>query len=148
MRRENGLIRVKTKRPSPARYALLWDGRGRLPLPGTALTFSGRLSNNRGSVSLSFDDRTACFCDADRLRFPLLVRSRQEGDRYRPMGAPGKKKLKEILRAKKIPLSDRNTFPVFCSEGRIVWMPGLSVAEEFRVSQDTKTIYTISKKMS
>ena len=145
LRREGGLIQVKTESPPPAPYAILWDGRGALPLPGAALTFSGERFNKKSAMALPFDDGTRCYCDAGKLRFPLLVRTRKDGDLYRPLGAPGKKKLKEILRVKRIPISDRNTLPLFCSEGKIVWMPGLPVAEDFKVSQDTKNIFAIHK---
>ncbi len=145
LRREGGLIQVKTESPSPARYAILWDGRGALPIPSAGLTFSGERLKKKSAAALAYDDKTSCFCDARKLRFPLLVRTRKEGDLYRPLGAPGKKKLKEILRAKRIPLSDRNTLPVFCSGGKIVWMPGLPVADDFKVGPDTKRIFAIHK---
>ena len=48
------------------------------------------------------------------LEFPLIVRSRLPGDKYRPLGAPGSKKLKEILRAKKVPRAERDTLPGVC----------------------------------
>jgi tRNA(Ile)-lysidine synthase len=143
LRREGGLIQAKTESPSPARYAILWDGRGALPVPSAGLTFFGGRLKKKSAAALAYDDKTSCFCDAGKLRFPLLVRSRQEGDVYRPLGAPGKKKLKEILRAKRIPLSDRNTLPVFCSGGKIVWVPGLPVADDFKVGPKTKRISTI-----
>ena len=145
LQREAGLIQVKTESSSPTPYAILWDGRGALPVPGAALTFSSERIRKRDVAALPFDDQTRCFCDAGKLRFPLLVRNRKDGDLYRPMGAPGKKKLKEILRAKRIPLSDRDTLPVFCSDGKIVWVPGLPVADDFKVSQDTKNIFAIHK---
>ncbi|MDP2915811.1 MAG: tRNA lysidine(34) synthetase TilS [Candidatus Aminicenantes bacterium] len=145
LQREAGLIQVRAESPPPARYAIFWDGRGALPVPGAALTFSGQFKK-RAAARLPFDDRTRCFCDAKKLRFPLLVRARKEGDLYRPLGAPGKKKLKEILRAKKIPLRDRNFLPIFCSGGKIVWVPGLPVAEDFKVTPETKTIFCIHKK--
>jgi len=145
LRREGDRIRVKAKSPSPARFALLWDGRGELSIPSAALAFSGERLGKKNMGELSFDDRKSCFCDAGKIRLPLLVRSRKDGDLYRPLGAPGRKKLKEILRAKKIPLSDRNTLPVFCSGGRIVWVPGLPIAEDFKIGPDTRTVFTIQK---
>jgi len=151
LRREGDWIKVKEKSPVPARFALLWDGRGELPVPGTKMRFLGdRMKRKmRGAdMPMSFDDMTWCFCDADKLRFPLLVRTRREGDAYRPLGAPGKKKLKEILRAKRIPPSERNSLPVFCSEGRVVWVPGLPVAEEFKIGPETRTIFVIKKERS
>jgi len=145
LRREGGLIQVKTASSTPASYAILWDGRGAFPIPSKGLTFSGERLRKKGAGALAYDDMTSCFCDAGKLRFPLLVRTRREGDVYRPLGAPGKKKLKEILRAKRIPLSDRDTLPVFCSGEKIIWVPSLPVADDFKVSQETKNIFAIHR---
>jgi tRNA(Ile)-lysidine synthase len=95
---------------------------------------------------LSFNDRLGAYLDKSRLKFPLIVRSRRPGDRYRPLGAPGSKKLKELLRAKGVPLARRDTLPVFVSAGRIVWVPGLPVSEEHKVTELTKMIFVIEKK--
>jgi tRNA(Ile)-lysidine synthase len=79
------------------------------------------------------------------LKFPLLVRNRSEGDRYQPLGAPGQKKLKEIMRAKGIPLSERERRPVFLSEDKIIWILGLPVSEKFKVEEGTSDIFAIKK---
>lgn len=89
------------------------------------------------------DDAAGCALDADTLSFPLIVRSRRPGDRYRPLGAPGTKKLKEIMRAKGIPEEDRAGRPVFVSDGEIAWIPGLPVAERFKLTPATKLILFI-----
>ncbi|MBE3126159.1 MAG: tRNA lysidine(34) synthetase TilS, partial [Acidobacteria bacterium] len=92
------------------------------------------------------DDRTGVDLDAARIEFPLAVRNRRPGDLYRPLGAPGRKKLKEILRAKGVPVAGRDRLPVFLSRGEIVWAPGLPVAEKFKVTGTTETIFSIRLK--
>jgi len=124
-------------------FHYLWDGLGRLPIPAAAMDFAGRRIKPRRRGRPIYDDEAAAYCDAGTLRFPLLVRTRRDGDLYRPCGAPGRKKLKEILRAKRVPAAERDARPVFCSGDRIVWMPGLPVAEEFKVTDATKEIFVI-----
>jgi tRNA(Ile)-lysidine synthase len=60
------------------------------------------------------------------------------------LGAPGHKKLKEIMRAKSIPLIEREKKPVFLSENEIVWVLGLPVAERFKVSDRTKEVLVLT----
>ncbi len=93
--------------------------------------------------SLKNDDRARADVDADKLVFPLTVRSRKPGDLYRPLGAPGRKKLKEILRAKGIPAVARASLPVVLSQGEIVWVPGLPASEAHKISQATTSIFSI-----
>ena len=145
LRREQGLISIKERSAPSIGYEYEWDGKKNLVIPEVGLSFAGRkINKGKTALSLYNDDRRALL-DAAKVRFPLLVRSRREGDRYRPLGSPGRKKLKEIMRAKGIPLGERDRRPVFLSRGKIVWVQGLPVAEDFKVSPVTKAIIVIAK---
>lgn len=61
------------------------------------------------------------------------VRTRRPGDRLRPIGAPGERKLKELLIDRKVPRAARDRLPLLLVGGRIVWVPGVTVAEENRL---------------
>lgn len=72
---------------------------------------------------------------------PLIVRNRRPGDRFRPLGAPGKRKLQDFLVDRKVPRADREALPLVVDAlGRIVWVPGQAVAEEFKVSASSKSV--------
>ena len=71
---------------------------------------------------------------AGAVQLPLAVRSRRPGDRFRPLGAPGARKLQDFLVDRKVPRAERDTVPlVVDGDDRIVWVVGQSVAEDFRV---------------
>ena len=135
----------KKSRPA-AEFSRRWDGRGTLLLPETGGRFSGRIIQMAKSKNPAFDDSRRCSSDADRLKFPLLVRNRRDGDRYRPFGAPGRKKLKELFREQGVPISERGRRAVFVSDDAIVWVEGLPVAEAFKVGPETRRIFLIEKK--
>jgi hypothetical protein len=52
------------------------------------------------------------------------------------------------MRAKGIPLGERDRRPVFLSRGKIVWVLGLPVAEDFKITPATKAIVVIAKDTS
>lgn len=124
-------------------YELSWTGKNPLVIKDLGMSFSGK---ERPGVpeDWKFDNFKGACLDLGKLKFPLAVRSRREGDRYQPLGSPGRKKLKEIMRAKKIPVRERNKRPVFLSAGEIVWIYGLPVAEKFKIVPETKAIFCIS----
>nr|WP_231571339.1 hypoxanthine phosphoribosyltransferase [Paenibacillus sp. VKM B-2647] len=63
---------------------------------------------------------------ADRLAFPLTVRTRRSGDRMRPFGLNGSKKVKDIFIDEKVPQHLRDRMPIVAdAEGRIIWIPGV-----------------------
>jgi tRNA(Ile)-lysidine synthase len=145
LRREQGQIFLKSKVTPKIKYEYRWEGKGPLEIKELKLKFEGKKIKRGKSLCLDFDDQTSAFLDLGKLIFPLLVRNRSEGDRYQPLGAPGQKKLKEIMRAKGIPLSERERRPVFLSGDKIIWILGLSVSEKFKVEEGTSDIFVIKK---
>lgn len=65
----------------------------------------------------------------------LQVSSWQSGDRMKPLGAPGERKLQDIFVDKKIPLHQRHHLPILRHPETqdILWVPGLPPAECVRV---------------
>jgi tRNA(Ile)-lysidine synthase len=78
---------------------------------------------------------------AAALELPLAVRSRRAGDRFRPLGAPGVRKLQDFFVDRKVARDVRDTVPlVVDGRDRIVWVVGQSVAEDFRVTDPTQGV--------
>ena len=147
IRREAG--RLFLKRPGARipeeSFDVRWDGKGTLELPRGLGRFRGSTIELRKGKLPAYDDKRRALLNMATLVFPLTVRSRLPGDKYRPLGAPGTKKLKEILRAKKIPRAERDRLPVFLSGKHIVWVPGLPVAERFKLKPHTESVLCLQK---
>ncbi|PLS15136.1 tRNA lysidine(34) synthetase TilS [Bacillus sp. M6-12] len=60
------------------------------------------------------------------ISLPLIARNRKNGDRMKIKGMDGTKKLKDIFINEKIPLPERDAWPVVTdSNGEVLWLPGL-----------------------
>ena len=67
-----------------------------------------------------------CRLDSNDISLPLYVRTRKHGDKIALKGTDGHKKVKDILIDSKIPMIDRELWPVVVdSRDQIVWLPGL-----------------------
>ncbi|MHB8055611.1 MAG: tRNA lysidine(34) synthetase TilS [Candidatus Aminicenantales bacterium] len=130
----------------PAVFRYSWDGDSSLMVVETKTVFSAELIQGGRIIKPPIDDSRQAFLNADRLAFPLLVRSRRDGDRYRPIGAPGRQKINELFRARGIPPSERGFKAVFESGGEIIWVEGLPVADDFKVTAAAKKILNIEKR--
>jgi len=76
--------------------------------------------------------------DADRLEWPLTVRSREPGDRFRAHGAPGERKLKDFLIDAKVPVEQRGRLPlVVDARGRVAAVLPLRAADWALVTDST-----------
>ena len=76
--------------------------------------------------------------DADLLRSPLILRNWRPGDAYRPRGRKDERKLKQMLLAERVPVSQRETWPVLESSGQVVWALGLEPADECSARSGTR----------
>lgn len=74
----------------------------------------------------------------------LRVRSRQEGERFRPLGAPGHKKMKDFFIDRKIPLPERREIPVVSAGNEAIWVCGVQISHGFRVTENTKRVLRLS----
>ena len=76
--------------------------------------------------------------DGDLVQLPLLVATRQPGDRMRPLGLGTAKRLQDILVDAHVPRHLRDSLPVVSDREEIVWIPGVTVAESKRVTSATR----------
>lgn len=81
--------------------------------------------------------------DADAVSWPLVVDGPREGDRIRPFGLEGTKKLSDLLVDVKVPQRLRAVTPVVRDSERVVWVAGVRLAEECRVTDATQRVVDI-----
>ncbi|PEB51986.1 tRNA lysidine(34) synthetase TilS [Bacillus pseudomycoides] len=71
------------------------------------------------------------------ISYPLLIRSRENGDRMSIQGMSGTKKIKAIFIEAKVPKEKREEWPIVCdASGNIIWVPLLK-RSAFAISQET-----------
>lgn len=81
------------------------------------------------------------FVDLDKLIFPLIVRFRQDGDKFMPLGMKQYKKLSDFLIDQKIPLPKKGQVPLLLNgNGEIIWVVGLRQDNRYKVSATTKKV--------
>jgi tRNA(Ile)-lysidine synthase len=82
--------------------------------------------------------------DFDKLTFPLILRPWQQGDKIKPIGMTGHKKISDILIDKKISLYEKGKTWVVISKNELIWVSGLVVSDDFKLSSNTKKAFNLS----
>jgi tRNA(Ile)-lysidine synthase len=101
---------------------------------GTSPTDGGGASELRGSSSRAV-------LDADRFTLPLLLRSWQPGDAFRPFGMGGRhKKLQDFFGDLKVPREQRGRVPLLVAPEGILWVAGLRADQRFAATASTTRI--------
>jgi tRNA(Ile)-lysidine synthase len=81
--------------------------------------------------------------DTETISFPLHLRHAKAGERFHPLGAPGKKKIFRFFSDHKISAMDRDNYPLLISNGKIAAIAGLRVAHEFRITDTTSHVLVL-----
>ena len=81
--------------------------------------------------------------DYEKLKMGINIRSRRNGDIFKPAGSNGTKKLKEYFIDKKIPRESRDRIPLIAKGNEIIWVVGDKISDKFKVTEDTKTVLKI-----
>jgi len=121
----------------------------RLDIPGTVEAPRGAWTlTARGPIARpeSLDSNAAqVMVDANEIGTHLIVRYRRPGDRLHPLGAPGRKKVQDVLVDRKVPRDDRDAVPIVTTQtGDIVWVAGQVLADPFRVTPLTKSVVVLT----
>ncbi|HRJ78428.1 MAG TPA: tRNA lysidine(34) synthetase TilS, partial [Planctomycetota bacterium] len=84
------------------------------------------------------------YVDASKVLFPLYVRSRKDGDRIRPLGMEGEKKVQDLLTDSKVPREQRDLVPLVCDSNGIVWVVGQTIANHLKVTERSSQVLALS----
>ncbi len=109
---------------------------GTTSLPG----YQAELSVEEGPVSGPGEwtpDRRAELIDASLVRAGMAVRQWKPGDRFRPLGAPGSRKLQDFFVDSGVPRHARHRVPLLVSGDEIVWVGGHRLDDRFKVTPAT-----------
>jgi tRNA(Ile)-lysidine synthase len=126
----------------------VWEEEVVLRVPGVTVgfgrTFTTKLLDSVPDSDLSryctpsrqVFDREAVGCD-------LRVRRRLQGDRFKPMGAPGSKSLGDYFTDAKIPVPLRDAQLLLTGAGGIAWVIGRAVGDYAALKGDTKFLVEV-----
>ncbi len=104
--------------------------------------------HNGNVIESSFiqDCDTACF-DANSIDIKLLdFRYWQNGDKIKPFGMSGSKKVSDIFSDSKISLDLKKHIPLLTYRGEILWVAGLRASRLYPVTNQTKSYIAIRYK--
>ncbi|MBO4847921.1 MAG: tRNA lysidine(34) synthetase TilS [Clostridia bacterium] len=82
-----------------------------------------------------------CFIDMDKmeaLEGAPAIRTRRKGDRFQPVGSPGKRKLKEYLIDRKVDREKRDRIPLIACGSEVLYVAGYSASELVKVDENTE----------
>ncbi len=92
--------------------------------------------------SLKFSPEIA-YLDLSKLSFPLTIRRWKQGDKFKPFGMKGFKKLSDFFSNNKFSLLEKQNTWILESAGDIAWLIGHRLDDRFKVTEETEIILQI-----
>lgn len=93
-----------------------------------------------GDKGEGLSESLIAYFDLDKAGDKLVVRSRQPGDRFQPLGMARPKKLGEFMIDAKIPKAWRRRIPIVCSPSQILWVVGWRIDDRAKVTENTEQV--------
>ncbi|WP_456277128.1 tRNA lysidine(34) synthetase TilS [Bacillus sp. AK128] len=119
-------------------YTYFLENEDKVILPSGGMVWSETYQKYPSSTTNS-----TLVLDSTSTAFPLIVRNRKQGDRIQLKGINGSKKVKDIFIDEKIPMIERDQWPIVEDQnGEILWVPGLKKSR-FETNDRYKSSYTV-----
>ena len=82
-----------------------------------------------------FPESTSNFAyvDLSNIKFPLILRTRKDGDIISPFGMTGSMKLKKYMNAKGVPKHNRDEILLLCNDTEVLWVLGVGLSSKIGV---------------
>ena len=82
--------------------------------------------------------------DGDKVHFPFVIRTRQDGDFFCPRGlGGGRKKLQDFFVDEKVPRDERDAVPLIVCGEDIILVCGMRADERYKPTDDTQRLLVI-----
>lgn len=141
-RREYDFVTVgssTTSSAQPFAIPLVLSGETSTPW-GFCVTAEVRILDEQLKGGLRSTNPMSAIFDFDALILPLLLRSFNAGDRIRPLGMAGTRKLQDVFVDRKLPRAARSHWPIVASIDEPIWAPGMLRSRVAVVKESTRRV--------
>jgi len=89
-------------------------------------------------------DKKIAYLNAEKITFPLVVRKWKKGDKFKPFGMKGTKKISDFFIDEKFSLVEKENTWILAATNKIIWLIGYRIDDDFKISEKTKTILQLA----
>ncbi len=124
----------------PFEYSVPGTGYVEIPEIGRGMNFQIKPQKEWGRIK---EIPSIALLDYDAIDFPLIIRSFRPGDRSRPLGMEGEKKVKDFFIDRKIPAPQRKKTPLLFHKDHLLWIAGFRIDHQSRLRPETKRVLRV-----
>ena len=133
----NLILERKTARLKKAKYRYILDVPGTVYIQERNLTVKTQLLRKRG---IDFTKKNIMFLDRDKIEWPLVIRSRKDGDWFQPLGMAGRQKIKDFFINHKIPATRRDEIMLLADEKSVIGIETMHISDRVKITGETRNV--------
>jgi tRNA(Ile)-lysidine synthase len=92
---------------------------------------------------VNFITKNKDYFDLDKIKLPLVLRNRRNGDWFQPLGMQGRQKLKSFFIDHKITRKRRNEVILLADQESVIWIENMHLSDRVKLTPQTKNILEI-----
>lgn len=89
---------------------------------------------------IDFTVQNKDYLDLDKIKLPLILRNRREGDWFQPLGMAGRQKLKSFFINHKITQQKRNEIMLLVDQQAVLWIENMHLNDQVKITPETKKV--------
>jgi len=128
------LVKDIVKADKKCYYKLKYDCDNSVDTEMGSIVVERRKAKDIGRLNRQKD---VIYIDPSNIKEGLILRFREPGDMFSPIGMKGSKKLKEYLIDEKIPREERETLELIADGSEIVWIVGGRLSDKYKITDET-----------
>jgi tRNA(Ile)-lysidine synthase len=98
--------------------------------------------------SVDLSDKNKIYLDLDKIRQPLIIRNRRDGDWFQPLGTQGRQKIKKYFIDHKIPPGRRDEAMLVVDCLSVICIENMCLDDRVKITPQTKNVLKIEIKNS
>jgi tRNA(Ile)-lysidine synthase len=128
----------------------IWTGKIKyeyeMSVPGSVWVSEKNISVRLQIVTrdyIDFKSDKKVYMDFDKIREPLILRNRREGDWFEPLGMSGRKKIKALFIDRKMPRDERDRVMLIADGLSVVWIENMHLSNRVKITAKTKNVLEV-----
>ncbi|MFC1835662.1 tRNA lysidine(34) synthetase TilS [Thermodesulfobacteriota bacterium] len=139
-RYDYAMLTTRKPKERPPLPTLSVPGPGTFEITQAGIILEFRSFRYNESLPTDIDGKSIALFDGDEIEFPLTIRPPSPGDRFKPWGLEGSRKLKKVLGEMKIPAASRSRTPLVVKGDTILWVPGIGRGQAAPIHGGTRNV--------
>ncbi len=136
----NLILERKNIRPQKIKYEY------KMSVPGSVWVREKNINVHLQIVTkdnIDFKKDKKVYMDLDKIRQPLILRNRREGDWFDPLGMSGRQKIKALFIDHKIPRDQRDKVMLIADGLSIIWIENMHLSDRVKITAQTKNVLLV-----